>query len=217
MVQALDAELQKMIDEELASLDKEVNTVPNSDDPDAAVSKHMEASLRLWNKLTEIRNNYKVELKKKQDERINFEKDVAVEASKTSSELAALEQEIQRTNKAISSMENQMAQAQAYHQQIQVETKEMEQQVKDLVAEDAALSLEAQEVQKSLNSLEYSIAQAEGDYLRHKSQAEKELALSECTYGKELEEKNQQVNSVDQPASGRIGGAGAAVVQLRPM
>ena len=150
---------------------------------------------------------------------MNFEKDVGLEASKTSSELAAIELEIQRTNNDISAMENQMSEAQTYHKQvifltgsclyfmvydicasgwsvdlqIQMETQDMEQQVKDLAAEDTALSSEAHDVQTSLKSLESAIAQGEGEYLRHKAQAEKELAMSECTYGKELEQKDQQV------------------------
>ena len=44
-LQALDAELQKLIDEELASVEKEVSAShlgPQTGDPDAAVSKHME-------------------------------------------------------------------------------------------------------------------------------------------------------------------------------
>ncbi|OQV13976.1 hypothetical protein BV898_11857 [Hypsibius exemplaris] len=89
-----------MIDEELA------NAVPASiTDPDEA------ASLKLWNKLTEIRNNFKAELKKKQEERVTFENDLRAATAQATAELAQVERELDHTNQEISSMESQIAEA----------------------------------------------------------------------------------------------------------
>jgi hypothetical protein len=72
----------------------------------------------LWKKLTQIRNNFKTELKKKQEERLIFENDIRRTTAQTAAEIELVERELERTNQEIRSMEAQICQAENYQKKV---------------------------------------------------------------------------------------------------
>ena len=76
--------------------------------------------MKLWNKLKEIRNNYKAELKKKQEERVSFENDLRAATAQATAELVGVERELDRTNQDIAAMEGQIAQAENYRKKVSI-------------------------------------------------------------------------------------------------